>query len=93
MDRSKIKRHPVPYIPPVNQLLDAFKSKPGTKNYKVSLPDETIVYHAVYDNGSNEAFMIHAKEVMSFCKRKDFYKSYEKAKTNLVDCTSRFNAA
>ena len=68
-------------------------NKSGTKNFKVSLPDGTIMYHAVYNNGSNKAFMIHVKEVMSLCKRKDFYKSYEKALKNKEDCTSRFNAA
>ena len=70
----KIKRPPVPYIPPVNPILDAVEVKLGTKNFKVSLPDGTIVYHAVYDNGSNESFVIHVKEVLSFCKRKNYYK-------------------
>jgi hypothetical protein len=44
VERRKIKRHPVPYIPLMDPILDAVKSKPGTKNYKVSLPDGTIVY-------------------------------------------------
>ena len=93
MERGKIKRPPVPYIPPVDPILDAFESKSGTKKIKDSLPDGTIVYHAVYGNGSNEAFMIHVQEVMNFCKLKGFCKSYKKAKTNLVDCTTRFNNA
>ena len=54
----------------------------GTKNVKVSLLYGTIVYHAIYNNGLKKAFMIHVKEVMRFCKRKDFFKSYKKAKTN-----------
>ena len=49
--------------------MDTVESNLGTKNFKVSLPDGTIVYHAVYNNGSNEAFVIHVKEVLSFCKR------------------------
>ena len=89
MDRGKIKRPPVPYIPLVDSILEAVERKLGTKNYKVMLPDGTIVYHKVYENSSNEAFMIHVQEVINFCKRKDFYKSYLKAKTHLEDCTIR----
>ena len=48
--------------------MDSVESKTGTKNCKVTLPDGTIVYHAVYDNGSNETFIIHVKEVLNFCK-------------------------
>jgi hypothetical protein len=90
VEKGKIKRPLVPYIPPVDPILDTVEGKLGTKNFKVSLPDGTIVYHAVYDNGLNKTFMIHMQEVMNFCKRKGFYKSYKKAKTNFKDCTSRF---
>ena len=79
VERGKIKRPPVSYIPPVDTILDTVESKPGTKNFKVSLPDGTIVYHAVYGNGLNEAFVIHVKEVLSFCKRKNYDKFYKKA--------------
>ena len=91
MERGRIKRHPVPYLPPVDPILDAVESKSGTKNFKVSLPDGTIVYHAVYDTGTNKALMIHVQEDMNFCNRKGFYKSYKKVKTNFEDCPSRFN--
>ena len=93
MEKGKTKWPPVPYIPPVDPILDAVKSKSGTKKSKVSLPDETIVYHAIYGNGSKKSFMIHVNKVIRFCKRMDFYKSYKKAKTNFEDCTSRFMAA
>ena len=62
----------MPYIPPVDPILDAIKSKLGTKNTKVSLPDGTIVYHEVHDNGSNEDFVIHIKEFLSFCNRNNY---------------------
>ena len=54
--------------------MDTIESKLGTKKIKVSLPDETIVlvYHAVHNNGSKKAFVIHVKEVISFCKRKNY---------------------
>ena len=58
--------------------MDTVESESGTMNFKVNLPDGTIVYHAVYDNGSNKAFVIHVKEVLSFCKRKNYYKYYKK---------------
>ena len=81
MKRGKIPL--VPYIPLVDPILDAVESKPGNKNFKVSLLDGAIVYHAVYNSGSNKACMIHVQKI------KGFYKSYEKAKTNFKDCTSR----
>ena len=74
-ERGRIKRPPVPYIPPVDPILDAVESKSGTKKIMVSRSDGTIVYHAVYDSGSNKAFMIHVQEVVNFCKRKGSYKS------------------
>ena len=69
VERGKIKRPPVPYIPLVDPIMDAVGSKSRTKNFKVTLLDEAIVYHAVHDNGSNETFIIHVKEVLSFCNR------------------------
>ena len=93
MERGEIKRPPVPYIPSVDPIMNTAESKSGTKNFKVSLPDGTIVYHSVYDNGLNEAFEIHVKEVLSFCKRKDYYKFYKKALKTKEDCSLRFTAA
>ena len=76
VEREKIKQPPVPYIPPVDPIMDAIESKSETKNFKVTLLDGTIIYHAVHDNGSNETFIIHVKEVLSFCKRKNYYRFY-----------------
>ena len=73
---GKIKQPPVPYSPPVDPIMDALESKSGTKNFKVTLPDGTIVYHAVHNSASNETFIIHVKEVLSFFKRKNYYKFY-----------------
>ena len=75
--RGKIKRPPVPYIPLADPIGDAVKDSSGTKSFKISLPDGTIVYHAVFENGSNEAFVIHVQEIMIFCKRKGFYDGYD----------------
>ena len=73
--------------------MDTVESKLGTKNFKVSLPDGTIVYHAVYDNGSNEAFVIHVKEVPSFCDRKNYNKFLAKALKTKEDCSLQFLGA
>ena len=45
------------------------------------------------DNGLNKAFVIHVKEVLSFCKRKNYYKFYGKAAETNEDCSLQFNAA
>ena len=85
-ERGNIKRPPVPYIPPVDPILEAVKGKSGTKNFKVTLPDGTILYHAVYDSGSNVAFVIHVQEVLNFYKQKGSYKAYTKAQSHCEDC-------
>jgi len=63
VERGRIKRPPVPYIPLVDPIQDAVESKSSTTNFKITLPDDTIVYHAIYEHGSNEAFIIHVQEV------------------------------
>ena len=62
VERMRINIPLLPYIPPVDPILDAVKSKLRTKNFKVTLPDGTIVYYAVFNNDLNEAFMIHVQE-------------------------------
>ena len=76
VERGKIKRPPVPYNPVPDPIEDAVKDSAGTKSFKVNLPDGTIVYHASFDNGSNEAFVIHVQEIMNFCKCTGFYDGY-----------------
>ena len=57
------------------------------------LPDGTTVYHKVYDGGTNEAFIIHVKEVLSLIKRKNYFDYYEGAVMRKDDCIQRFNKA
>jgi hypothetical protein len=47
------------------------------------------VYHAVYNNFSNEAIMIHVQEVINFSKLKGFYTAYKKAKIDFMDSISK----
>ena len=93
MERGRIKRPPVPYIPPVDPIQDAVESKLSTTNFKITLPDETIVYHAVYRNGSNKAFIIHVQEVLNLCKKNFFFKAFEKSKAHLQECNTRSDMA
>ena len=62
VERGRIKRPPVPYIPLVDPIQVAVESKSSTTNFKITLPDDIIVYHADYKNGLNEAFIIHVQE-------------------------------
>ena len=66
VERGRIKRPPVPYIPPVDPIKDAVKTKTSTTKFKVTLTDGTIVYHNMYDDGSNKVFVIHVQEVLNF---------------------------
>jgi len=93
VERGKIRRPPIPYIPPEDPIQESVESKLGSKSFKVMLPDGTIVFHKVYDNGSNKAFIIHVKEVLSLIKRKNYYNYYEGDEIKKEDCTQRFMAA
>ena len=93
MEKGRIRRPPIPYIPPEDPIQESVEKIAGTKSFKVTLPDGTIVYHKVYDGGLNEAFIIHIKEVLSFVKRKNYFDYYEGACMKKEDCTQRFEKA
>ena len=93
VERGRIKRPPVPYIPPADPIQDAVEGKATTKKFKVTLHDGTTAYHAVYDSGSYKAFVIHVQEVLNFCKNKGLFKAYKKSKLHLLDCITRSNGA
>ena len=93
VERGKIRRPPIPNIPPEDPLQDSVKKKSRSKSFKVTLPDGTIVFHKVYLTGSNESFIIHVKEVLSPIKKKNCYDYYEGAILKKADCKIRFNAA
>jgi len=59
VEREKIRRPPIPYIPTEDLIQESVDMKSRSKKFKVTLPDGMIVYHKVYNTGSNEAFIIH----------------------------------
>ena len=70
VERGKVRRPPIPYIPTEDPVQETVEKISGTKNFKVTLPDGTVVYHKIYNVGNNEAFIIHVKEVIKLAKRK-----------------------
>ena len=86
VERGKIRRPPIPYIPTEDPVQESVEGEPGSKKFKVTLPDGTIVYPKVYDTGENKAFIIHVKEVLSLIKRKKYYDYYEAAEIQKEDC-------
>jgi hypothetical protein len=93
VERGRIRRPPTPYIPPEDPIQESVEKIAGTKSFKVTLPDGTVVYNKVYDGGTNKAFIIHVKEVLSLIKRKSYNNFYEGAKMTKNDCLQRFNKA
>ena len=65
VERGRIRRPLIPYIPPEDSIQESVEKISGTKSFKITLPDKTVVYHKVYNGGTNEAFIIHVKEVLS----------------------------
>ena len=86
MERGKIRRPPIPYIPPEDPIQESVEKKLGSKRFKVTLLDGTIVYRKLYDSDSNEAFVIHVKEVLSLVKQKNYYDYYEGGVLMKEDC-------
>ena len=89
MERGRITRPPIPYIPLVDPFQDVAEGKTSNKKFKVTLNDGTTAYHAVYDGSLNKVFIIHVQEVLNFCKNKGFFKAYEKSRLHLLDCITR----
>ena len=80
VERGEIRRPPIPYIPPEDLIQESVEMKLGTKSFKVTLLDGTIVYHKVYDGCSNKAFIIHVNYI-------DYY---EGAAMKKDDCIQHF---
>ena len=93
VERGRIRRPLIPYIPPEDPIQESVEKIAGTKSFKVTLPDRTTVYHKVYNGGTNEAFIIHVKEVLSLIKRKNYFNCYEGAVMKRDDCLERFSKA
>ena len=93
VERGKLKRPPIPYIPVEDAVSDTVKTSKGKKDFKVKLPDGTEISHSLYDSGSNEAFMIHVQEVLSFCDRKQFFSLYAEAEQALDAAKTKAEAA
>ncbi len=86
VERGRLWRPPIPYIPPEDPIQESVEKILGTKNFKVMLPDGAIVYHKVFDGGNNEAFIIHVKEVIKLAERKNYFDYYEAAVFEKVQC-------
>ena len=70
VDRGRIRRPPIPYIPLEDPIQESVEKIAGMKSFKVTLPNRTTVYHKVYNGGTNKAFIIHVKEVLLLIKTK-----------------------
>jgi hypothetical protein len=92
MERGKIRRPPIPYIPTEDPIQESVEGKFGSKKFKVTFPDGTIVYQEVYNTRENTAFIIHVKEVLSLIKQKKYYDYYEAAEMQKEDCQKLFTA-
>ena len=93
VERGNLKRPPIPYIPVEDAVSDTVKTSKGKKDYKVKLPDGTKISHSLFDSGSNEAFMIHVQEVLSFCDRKQFFALYAEAEQALDAAKAKAESA
>jgi hypothetical protein len=93
VERGKVRRPQIPYVPLEDPIQETVEKISGTKNFKVTLPDGTVVYHKVYDGGNNESFIIHVKEVIKLAERKNYFDYYEAAAFKKGQCVTQCNKA
>ena len=93
VERGNLKRPPIPYIPAEDAISNTVKKHSGNKDYTVKLPDGTKISHSLFDTGSNEAFMIHVQEVLSFYNRKQFFALYAESERALENAKTNVKAA
>ena len=67
VERGRITRPPIPYIPPVDPIHDIVEGKTSNKNVKITLHDGTTAYHAVYDGLKMTA--VQTKYLSYMCRR------------------------
>ena len=85
VERGHYKCPSIPYVPEVDEIREQVKkSVGGAKEFKIKLSDKTKVTHALWDYGSNEAFLIHCKSVITYYNHKSYFKNYEGAKREII---------
>ncbi len=72
------KQPPIPYVLTVDEVQEAV-NKGKEYSYKIKLPDKTEFSVPIWDNGTQEAFLIHVQQAKSACKRKGLFKDYDDA--------------
>ena len=76
-ERGRGKRPPIPYVPVVDPVQDAVNTK--ERPMKIKLPDKTEISVAIWNSGTPEAFLIHVREAISVCKRRELFLKYDNA--------------
>ena len=78
VERESVKKHlPIPYIPVVDKVQDAFnKSKGKVSTYTIKLPVKLEFTVNIWDAGTPKAFLIHVQTAISACKRKGLFSNY-----------------
>ena len=80
VERGYTKRPPIPYIPVEDEIGELVKKTSGDLEYKLNLPGETNVYHALWESGGVEAFLKHMMSAVSYVMRKGYFGEYEESK-------------
>jgi hypothetical protein len=78
-EKGNRKKHPpIPYVSIVDEVQEAI-SKGKDFSYKIKLPDKTKFSLPIWDTGTQEAFLIHAQQAKSACKKKGLFQDYNDA--------------
>ena len=75
---NRKKRHPIPYVPIVDEVQEAFTKGKEYSN-KIKLIKKTKFSVPIWDTGTQEAFLIHVQQAKSACERKGLFQDYNNA--------------
>ena len=79
VERGHTRAPPIPYIPVDDAVAEAVIKSSGASEYKLELLSGIKVSHALWENGSAEAFLKHVMAAMSYVAKKGYIKEYELA--------------
>ena len=70
VERGHTRAPPIPYIPVEDGVAEAVIKSSGALEYKLELLSGIKVSHALWENGSAEAFLKHVMAAMSYVAKK-----------------------
>ena len=74
---NRSKRPPIPYVPVVDEIQEAYNAGIKERTQKIKLPDKTEFHAGIWYTGTPEEFLNHVKQAVDACKRMGYFDKYK----------------